>query len=135
MNQQEYTRRLWFENGFWWYRCPHRNQVIEISSLIRRESYNVTAVARELGVGSRSFHRLVKDSFGIPPGEWLRRERAVSARYRLRDGCSVKQLATEYGFLHQGDFGAEFKLWHGVNPIEYQRRSRLFGDLGSDGLQ
>lgn len=63
---------------------------------------------------------MVKTSLGIPPGVWLRSERAVSARHRLREGCCIKELAYEFGFRNPGDFSDEFKRWHGVSPIEFQ---------------
>jgi AraC-like DNA-binding protein len=112
-------RNLWFENGCWYYRCPAKLRICEITSLMRKTAYNSASLAAALGVGERSFRRLVKDCLGIPPGLWLRWERAVAARHRLRSGCSVKELAAEYGFRHQGDFCVEFKRWHRVSPNHF----------------
>lgn len=120
---------LWFDRGFWWYSCPHKDTTVEISSLMRRESYNVIALARSLGLARRSFERIVSDSLGIPPGMWLRHERAVAARYRLLEGGSVKEVATELGFRHQGDFSNEFKRWHGVNPTDFHKDEKRRASL------
>jgi AraC-like DNA-binding protein len=114
--QQNQQRRLWFRDGFWWYSCPVRATDYKISSLIRNHGFRRDRIARSLGLSERSFHRLIKDSLDVSPGIWLRRERAVSALYRLRDGSSVKQLAFEFGFKHPGDFTNEFKHWYGVTP-------------------
>ncbi len=119
MNPPHQQRRLWFANGFWWYSCPSRKLDYEISSLIRKHGFRSDRIASSLGLSERSFHRLINDSLGISPGIWLRQERAVASRYRLRGGASVKELAFEYGFKHPGDFTNEFKLWHGVAPRLY----------------
>lgn len=88
---------------------------------MRESAYNSSAIAESLGVGERSFRRVVKESLGIPPGIWLRQERAVAAGYRLREGCSVKQLAAEFGFRHQWDFSVEFRRWYEMNPADFIR--------------
>ena len=111
--------RIWFANGFWWYHHPTRAMAVEISSLMRRNGFRRGRIARSLGLSERSFHRLIKESLDMPPGIWLRGERAVSARYRLRGGASVKELAFEYGFKHPGDFSDEFKRWHGAPPASF----------------
>ena len=116
MKKQQYRSRVWFADGFWWYRCPARERDFEISSLMRKHGFRRDRIARSFGLSERSFHRLIKESLDITPGIWLRRERAVSARYRLRSGSSVKELAFEFGFKHPGDFTNEFKYWYGVTP-------------------
>ena len=97
---------------------------------MRIHGFRRDSIARSLGLGERSFHRLIKDSLGIPPGIWLRRERAMFARYRLRSGSSVKELAFEYGFKHPGDFTAEFKRWHGVSPELFIKSGEDPGRMG-----
>lgn len=116
MKRQEYPSRIWFANGYWWYSCPVRKSEFEITGLMRKHGYQRDLLARSLGLSGRTFHRVIKDSLGITPGIWLRQERAVAARYRLRCGVSVKELACEFGFKHPGDFTNEFKHWYGVTP-------------------
>ena len=116
VKRQECPIRIRFYNGYWRYSCPVRKSEFEISGLMRKHGYQRDLLARTLGLSGRSFHRLVKDSLGITPGTWLRQERAVAARYRLRGGASVKELAFEFGFKHPGDFTKEFKYWHGASP-------------------
>ncbi len=117
-------KRLRFESGFWWYRLPHGGENLVISGLMREVGYNATWLAERLGLGERTFQRIVNDSLGVSPGVWLRSERAVDARHRLAAGCSVKQLANIYGFKHQGDFSADFRRLHGINPTEHQKLAR-----------
>lgn len=114
---------VWFDDGRWRYRCQVTGEFREISTLMRDLGFNAVALAGELGVGERSFRRMIKDSLGIPPGKWLRQQRILEAVRRLREGCSVKMLASELGFRHQGDFCVEFKRWYGVSPSEFARGS------------
>lgn len=120
------VRAFWFADGLWWFRPRGTEKTSEISSLMRSARYDAEALAIALCLGRRSFHRTVKDSLGLPPGIWLRQERAVVIRHQLRAGHLVKQLAADYGFKHPGDFSAEFKHWHGVNPSEFVAHHRSF---------
>lgn len=113
-------KHLRFDRGFWWLCCPKSRQKFEITSLMRREAFKADRIARALGMGKWTLRRMVTDSLGIPLGYWLRMERAVSVEYRLREGCSVKELAVEYGFKHPGDFSEEFNRWHEIYPADFQ---------------
>jgi AraC-like DNA-binding protein len=116
---------LSFDRGLWWYRCPSRGK-IKISGLIHESSFRIEKVILGLGVGRRTFERAVEGSIGIPAGIWLRQQRAVESRHRLRAGSTVKELAAEYGFRHQWDFSAEFKRWHGVSPSRFRQDIQEF---------
>lgn len=115
----ESWKRLWFQDGFWWYRPSPGEECSEISSLIREVKFKPAGLAEKLNLGERTFRRIVSTSLGIPPGAWLRQLRAVAARHRLREGGSVKQIATELGFRHQGDFCVEFKRLHEASPADF----------------
>jgi AraC-like DNA-binding protein len=113
--------RLWFQGGKWWFSRPGDEPPCDISRMIRDKRYRIDPICRYLGVGRRTFERVVSDSLGIAPGLWLRRQRAVAARHRLREGASVKQLAVELGFGNASRFSDEFKRWYGVSPSGFQR--------------
>jgi AraC-like DNA-binding protein len=106
---------------------------MRITGKMRDCLFQAAELAKSLGLGERTFHRVVIQSLGIPPGRWLRMERAAAAMVRLRAGCKVKELAEEFGFRHQGDFSAEFKRWHGVLPSEYQAKVRHDSQVGNSG--
>ena len=118
-------RHLWFADGVWRYRAASDLDSLAISGILRLCFYQTAAIARELQTGERTFHRRVKESLGIPPGLWLRQERAVDSRRRLRAGCSIKEIAYDYGFAHPGDFSVEFKRWHGVTPAEFRNSFKM----------
>ena len=113
------SSRIWFTNGFWWFRSAHDGSVREISSVMRRLRYDAADLARELGVGERSFHRLVKDEISLSVGFWLRMLRAAEFRHRLRAAEPIKRLAWEYGFKRHTDFCVEFKRWYGMTPTAF----------------
>ena len=129
-NTPSAVKRLWFEEGFWRYFCPHTGETRLISAIMREVRFDADGLTDALGLGNRSFHRLVKDSLGISPGVWLRGERAVEMRQLLRAGWSIKKLSAHYGFKHQTDFCVEFKRWHEVPPscfvADIRRRSYPF---------
>jgi AraC-like DNA-binding protein len=112
--------RLWFAEGFWWFRCPHDGLVYEISLLMRELRYDARALARALGMSDRSLDRLVRDELGPSVGAWLRSLRAVEFRFRVREGEPVHKLAADYHFKHQTDFTVEFKRYYNVSPRRYQ---------------
>jgi hypothetical protein len=73
-------RRLWFLDGFWWFRNVRNGSVREISSLMRYTRYDARELADALGVGERAFHRLVKEDVGLSGGYWLRCKRSTVGR-------------------------------------------------------
>lgn len=113
--------RIWYARGFWWFRSAHDGVVREMSSVMRRTRYDTQALAHALGLGERTFCRLVRDEIGHPVGYWLRSLRAVEFLHRIKTGESIRNLSQYYGYRHQTDFSAEFKRWHGVSPAVYRR--------------
>jgi AraC-like DNA-binding protein len=75
------TARIWYADGFWWFRGRHGGAVREISTLLRRTLYDLQEIARELELPVRSFQRLVKDELGYHAGYWLRSLRAAEMRH------------------------------------------------------
>lgn len=77
MTPQEHRRRLWFADGFWWSSSPVGGTDCEISSLMREQCFRPDLLAAALGMGTRSFHRMVKEALDLSPGIWLRWERGL----------------------------------------------------------
>jgi AraC-like DNA-binding protein len=86
-----------------------------------------------LGVGKRTFARVVEESIGISGKLWLRRLRIVKARHMLREGGEIKSVAKQLGFDDNASFANEFKKLIGVSPTFYikseQSRSIEFQSL------
>lgn len=96
------------------------------SLLIRPEMGGMTAAvaARELGVSPAWLVSRFKEESGLPPAEWLRRERAQSAAKLLaQTDLAVSQIAAQLGFPTSQFFSAFFKKEAGLTPSEYRRNS------------
>ena len=116
------TARIWYADGFWWFRGKGDGAAREIGSVMRRTLYDLNEMARELGLAERTFQRLVREEFGQSAGRWLRSLRAVEMRQRIIAGGSIGTISREFGFRHQSDFRAEFWRWHQVNPTAFRKR-------------
>lgn len=114
--------------GCWWFvPClPHSS--IPLDPLLRRHSWNVAALSRELGFSPRGFSRMVERSVGLQAKAWLRRHRVVVACHLLREGWKIEALSKNLGFKHCSAFSREFKVLVGVSPLLYARmeRARFF---------
>jgi AraC-like DNA-binding protein len=119
-------QRISFSDGAW--RLHDGDDLIGLNHLIASCQGNVNQLAESLGMKSRDFRRLVYNSLGINPKEWLRRIRAVAAMKRLRGGIKIECVARELGFRHASDFTDEFKSVVGVTPTAYveAETSRMF---------
>ena len=84
--------------------------------------FRVDLMCGQLGVSERHLYRVFSDSIGLAPKDWLRRERMVAARHRLREGGSVKEVALDLGFTHPKDFTREFRDCYGLPPSDYVER-------------
>jgi len=70
---------------------------------------------------SRLFRRFIR----CGPHEYLTRRRMAAATQRLAEsGRLVKEVADEFGFADAYHFSRAFKRFHGVPPVEFQRRRR-----------
>jgi len=70
---------------------------------------------------SRLFRRFIR----CGPHEYLTRKRMEAATQRLAEpGRLVKEVADEFDFADSYHFSRAFKRFHGVPPLEFQRRRR-----------
>jgi AraC family ethanolamine operon transcriptional activator len=82
---------------------------------------SIDDVCRDLGVSRRSLQYSFQDTLGINPASFIRARRLNKVREMLREGDSVTEAATAWGFWHFGHFSHEYK--------------KLFGELPSDTLR
>ena len=107
---------FYFRNGRWWFVRGKDGARLAVGPLLARARWMVGPLCRLLGTSRRTFQRVVTESLGITPKEWLRRERIVAATRLLREAVAVKRVASELGFRHARDFTEEFRLWMGLCP-------------------
>ncbi len=57
---------------------------------------------------------------GLPPKEWMSRERMVVARRMLTGGRAPEEVGEVLGFATQNNFRREFRDTYGVLPLQFQ---------------
>jgi AraC family transcriptional regulator len=83
---------------------------------------SVREIADELGVHPVYFARRFRQSFGMTPGEYLRRCRLDRARWLLRrSSAGLAEIAAATGFTDQSHFSNVFRKGFGVSPGVYRR--------------
>ena len=74
----------------------------------------------ELGCSERYLRRVFRNDIGLSPADWMKDERMVEARHRLREGVELADLADGLGFASVSSFGRLFKATYGIAPQAYQ---------------
>ena len=79
-------------------------------------------IAAELGLSVSHFSRAFRVSTGLPPHQWLLRQRVEAAKrlMTVRD-LSLSEIAISAGFAHQSHFTRVFSAVVGVSPGVWRR--------------
>jgi AraC family transcriptional activator FtrA len=87
---------------------------------------SVAELAARAGMSERTFIRRFKETMGIPPHQWVVRERVARARELLELGsASMEEIARLSGFTAPALMRKHFFAQVGLTPVQYRRR---FGD-------
>ncbi len=93
------------------YMCDRIGQDISLSEL-----------AAICGLSAGHFAFAFKQSMGISPHSWLRRQRIDRAKELLRDrDLSLSGIAASIGFANQSAFGVTFRKETGMTPTAWRR--------------
>jgi AraC-like DNA-binding protein len=87
-----------------------------------RCGYRIGEVCQELECSERYLYEVFIRDIGLPPKEWMRRERMVVARRMLTGGRSPDEVAVLLGFSNSSNFRREFLVHHRLGPLEFQIR-------------
>jgi AraC family transcriptional regulator len=81
-------------------------------------------IAAELGLSLSHFSRAFRSSTGLPPHQWLLRQRVEAAKrlMAVRD-LSLSEVAISAGFAHQSHFTRVFSAVVGVSPGAWRREA------------
>jgi AraC family transcriptional regulator len=83
---------------------------------------SVAEIAAELGVHRVHLARRFRQSFGMTPGEYLRRCRLERARRLMRRSAApLAEIAAATGFSDQSHFNKAFRKSFGVSPGVFRR--------------
>ncbi|MBK1662482.1 transcriptional regulator FtrA [Paracraurococcus ruber] len=81
------------------------------------------ALAREAGMSLRTFIRRFRETTGMPPGEWLLRQRLDRARELLEQGQgALEDVAASVGFGSAAVLRLHFRRRFGTSPGAYRAR-------------
>lgn len=84
------------------------------------DTFNVEALADEVGLSRVQLHRRMKELTGITVGEFIRNLRLQQAAKLLAKGdVTVAQVTYAVGFSNPTHFATAFKKHYGVTPSEY----------------
>ena len=113
-------------NGQFFVLSAREPQPLLLTDLVRSCGYNVGRVCKELEISERQFRRVFTDGLGMPPKQWMRQDRMVTARSLLREGRSIKEVAMDLGYATSKVFAREFHGFYEVSPSDFQRKDGSF---------
>ncbi len=114
-------RQIYFSAGCWWLSDPEQNRNLRLDPEIAQCGWNVGRLCEILGIGKRTFSRMVEEGLGISSKRWLREIRITTACHLLREDCKIEAVAQALGFHYISDFTREFKKMVGVSPSRYMK--------------
>ncbi|MBP3892538.1 MAG: AraC family transcriptional regulator, partial [Atopobiaceae bacterium] len=89
-------------------------------------SADLVPLASRLGVSEASLRAYFERVYGTSPAAFARnRVLREAARLLAETARPVADIALACGYTNPSKFSAAFRREHGVNPLEYRRRSRL----------
>jgi len=87
--------------------------------------FTLEEIAAELGLSVSHFSRAFRTSVGVPPHQWLLRQRVSAAKQLMTvRGLSLAEIATSAGFAHQSHFTRVFSTLVGVSPAVWRREAQ-----------
>jgi transcriptional regulator GlxA family with amidase domain len=81
----------------------------------------VTELAGICGVSNRTLERYFQEAYQQTPKHWLAELRWRQSLELVREGASVKAIATELGYQQASTFSREFKKRFGQCPAIFAR--------------
>ena len=82
-------------------------------------------IAAEVGISVSHFSRALRTSVGLPPHQWLLRQRISAAKQLMTvRGLSLAEIAIAAGFANQSHFTRVFSSFVGVSPGVSRREAQ-----------
>ena len=99
--------------------------ISKIKTKYNEGDFNVTLLAKTLGLTREHFSTVFKEVTGSSPIDYLIDYRINQAKKLLERGLSVTQTAFDTGFNSSSNFSVQFRKKVGVSPIVYKKRSKI----------
>jgi AraC-like DNA-binding protein len=119
----------WLTQKFCDRRKPHRCVAEAVRRLEPGESpTNLAALAADLGLSSRRFIEVFRESVGLTPKVYARLRRFQSALQRIHGAKNLNwaDIAFDGGWCDQAHLIRDFKQFSGLTPAEYGRMQGEF---------
>jgi AraC family transcriptional regulator len=86
------------------------------------DDLSLQEVAASVGLSVGHFSTAFKQSMGVAPHAWLRRQRIERAKILLHNpDLDMSHLAIILGYANQSPLGVAFKRETGVTPTQWQK--------------
>ncbi len=90
------------------------------------EDISLHEVAASIQLSTGHFSTAFKQSLGLAPHAWLRRQRIERAKTLLHDpNLDLTQIAMILGYANQSSFGVAFKRETGLTPMQWRTREAV----------
>ena len=90
------------------------------------EDISLHEVAASVQLLTGHFSTAFKQSLGVTPQAWLRRQRIERAKTLLHDpNLDLVQIAMILGYANQSSFGVAFKRETGLTPMQWRAREAI----------
>ncbi len=90
------------------------------------EDISLQDVASIVEMSTSYFSTAFKQSLGIAPHAWLRRQRIERAKPLLHDAnLNLTEIAIILGYANQSSFGVAFKRETGLTPMQWRMRAAV----------
>jgi AraC family transcriptional regulator len=87
-----------------------------------RENPSLQDIAATADLSAGHFSLAFKQSMGVPPHTWMRRQRIEKAKTLLRDTrLDMSEIAARIGYSNQSAFGVAFRRETGLIPTQWRR--------------
>ncbi|WP_438462889.1 helix-turn-helix transcriptional regulator [Marinomonas sp. PE14-40] len=94
---------------------------------------NITQVAKQLGMSSRSLQRMLIKETDKSPSYWFQLARARKAAKHLGQTNAMADTADLYGYSDQSHMCREFQRWFKLSPTQLLNDAMLMAQLDSTG--
>lgn len=79
-----------------------------------------------LGCSNRYLYTMFVRDIGLPPKQWMTRERMVVARRKLDGGKSAEDVSRDLGFMSERTFARQFQQFYRTTPARYLSNREVF---------
>ena len=112
-------------------RCASQSEINITPDIERAAAYirehtseymTIETLAGISGLSASRFKAKFRHQMGMPPGEYIQRERISRAKQLLKEGRSITYIAHELDYSSSQHFSNTFKKFAGISPSEYRKK-------------